>query len=64
MSKPKRERSITATVHLDAHTWKRVSALAVAERRPTSQLLRNLIADAIGATGRAKPAAAGDQEAA
>jgi hypothetical protein len=60
--------SVTAPslVHLDVGTWRRVSQMAEEERRPISQLLRNIVTDAIGAQGRAKPegSAAGSAEAA
>jgi hypothetical protein len=50
MAKPrKRDRAIAATVHLDVGTWRRVSQMAEEERRPISQLLRNIVTDAIGA---------------
>jgi predicted DNA-binding ribbon-helix-helix protein len=39
----------SATVRLDTPTWKHVEELAKADRRPVSQLLRNLIADAVAA---------------
>jgi hypothetical protein len=67
MAKPrKRDRAIAATVHLDVGTWRRVSQMAEEERRPISQLLRNIVTDAIGAQGSAKPegSAAGSAEAA
>jgi predicted transcriptional regulator len=38
-----------ATVRLDPPTWKHVEKLAKADRRPVSQLLRNIIADAVAA---------------
>jgi hypothetical protein len=60
MAKSIRKRA--ASVHLDPGTWRRVAALAEAERRPISQLLRNIVADHVAALGRAETAAAGDQE--
>jgi predicted transcriptional regulator len=44
MSKPKKR---AATVHFDPDLWDRVERLAQEERRPVSQLLRNLISDAV-----------------
>lgn len=38
-----------ATVRLDTPTWKHVEKLAKADRRPVSQLLRIIIADAVAA---------------
>jgi macrodomain Ter protein organizer (MatP/YcbG family) len=41
-----------ATVHFDPDLWDRVEQLAQQERRPVSQLLRNLIADAVPKSNR------------
>jgi predicted transcriptional regulator len=43
-SKPKKR---AASIHLDPDVWDRVIQLAERERRPVSQLLRNLVADAV-----------------
>jgi hypothetical protein len=47
-----------ATVHLDRQLMAEVEALAEQERRPLSQLLRNLIADAPRSAGSGTEAAA------
>jgi predicted transcriptional regulator len=53
MSKPKKR---AATVHFDPDLWDRVERLAQEERRPVSQLLRNLISDAVaGRSSRGTP---------
>jgi hypothetical protein len=43
-AKPKKR---AASVHFDQDLWDRVTQLAARERRPVSQLLRNLVADAV-----------------
>jgi predicted transcriptional regulator len=56
MTKPKKR---AATVHFDPDLWDRVEQLAQEERRPVSQLLRNLISDAVDVhSGRAGGVAA------
>jgi hypothetical protein len=42
-----RPKKHAATVHFDPDLWDRVARLAQAERRPISQLLRNLVDDAV-----------------
>jgi predicted transcriptional regulator len=42
-----------ASIHLDPDVWDRVTELAQRERRPISQLLRNIVADAVD--GRQHP---------
>jgi hypothetical protein len=48
----KRKPLHAATVHLDGDVWRRVEQLAQEERRPVSNLLRVLVADAIASRGR------------
>jgi macrodomain Ter protein organizer (MatP/YcbG family) len=43
-TKPKKR---AASIHLDPEVWDRVTQMAQQERRPISQLLRNLVADAV-----------------
>jgi predicted transcriptional regulator len=43
-TKPKKR---AASIHLDPDVWDRVEQLAQQERRPISQLLRNIVADAV-----------------
>jgi predicted transcriptional regulator len=53
----KRKQLHAATVHLDGDVWRRVEQLAQAERRPVSNLLRLLVADAIASrSSRGTPA--------
>jgi predicted transcriptional regulator len=48
-NKPKKR---AASIHLDPDVWDRVEQLAQQERRPVSQLLRNIVADAVEARGQ------------
>jgi hypothetical protein len=41
-----------ASIHLDPDLWDRVEQLAQQERRPISQLLRNIVADAVSKSSR------------
>ena len=41
-----------ASIHLDPDLWDRVERLAQQERRPISQLLRNIVADAVSKSSR------------
>lgn len=47
MSNPQKLKKRAATVHFDPDLWDRVEQLAQQERRPVSQLLRNIVADAV-----------------
>ncbi len=49
-------KSVPVTVRLDARTWQAIEAQAAEDRRPISQFLRLVIADALA--GRSKQAAA------
>jgi predicted transcriptional regulator len=44
-----RPKKRAASIHLDPEVWDRVIQLAERERRPVSQLLRNIVADAVAA---------------
>jgi hypothetical protein len=55
---------IGATLHLDRATRQAAIALAEQERRPLSQLLRNIIADGIAAKATGPEVFSKDQEAA
>jgi hypothetical protein len=64
-SRNPRPRKHAASVHFDEDLWARVALLAEQERRPVSQLLRNLVADAVnGRSDRGQSAAGGSMEAA
>jgi predicted transcriptional regulator len=41
-----------ASIHLDPDLWDRVERLAQQERRPISQFLRNIVADAVSKSSR------------
>jgi predicted transcriptional regulator len=53
-----------ATVHFDPDLWDRVERLAQEERRPVSQLLRNLISDAVAGRPDRRVSAGSDMVAA
>jgi hypothetical protein len=56
MANSHKPRKHAASVHFDEDLWDRVTKLAARERRPISQLLRNLVADAVdGRCGRCNP---------
>lgn len=51
-------KSVPVTVRLDARTWKTIEAQAAEDRRPVSQFLRLVIADAVAAKSGEQPKAA------
>ena len=58
MSSSRKPRKHAASVHFDPELWARVAQLAEQERRPISQLLRNIVADAVD--GRQHPGQSAD----
>jgi predicted transcriptional regulator len=47
-----KQKKRAASIHLDPDVWDRVTQMAQAERRPISQLLRNIVQDAVAVQPR------------
>jgi predicted DNA-binding ribbon-helix-helix protein len=52
MTNSRKPRKHAASVHFDEATWAQVVQMAERERRPISQLLRNIVSDAVEARGQ------------